>query len=78
VLRLHVHNELCSCPVAEQAKSTSRKLGNRATRVCCVGLLVKAWCAVSFGWLMLGEGRRVTTARRARYLGPMPKSAGAA
>src|SRR5213596_3910254 len=37
---------------------------NCATRVCCVGLLVKAGCAVIKGWLMRGRVAESPPARR--------------
>src|SRR5438094_10622382 len=37
---------------------------NCATRVCCVGLLVKAGCAVIKGWLMRGRIAESPPARR--------------
>src|SRR5439155_832013 len=54
----------CSCPGAGQASSTYLMARNCATRVCCVGLLVKAGCAVIKGWLMRGRIAESPPARR--------------
>src|SRR6185369_14197023 len=71
VCLLRCHNEFCSCPGDGHTRSTSLDLRECTTRVCCVGLLVEACCAVvKAGWCV-GRVAEVITARRCALLGPI-------
>src|SRR5256885_16384626 len=63
------HNVLCSCPGAGEAGGTFLEARNGATRVRCVGLLVKACCAVSKAGWCGGRVTEFTTARPCALLG---------